>query len=63
MQDEQLLNFRIPTDLKTRFQGLCLERKSSMTTELVRFILDYVGNTPGKSNPSTWGAKGVQHAR
>jgi hypothetical protein len=63
MQDEQLLNFRIPTDLKTRFQGLCYERKSTMTTEIVRLILDYVGNTSGKSNPSTWGAKAVQHAR
>ncbi len=61
---EKLLNFRISTDLKTRFQLLCSERKSTMTTEIVRFILDYVGNTSGKSNSDTWGAaKGVKHAR
>ena len=47
---ETLMNFRIPTDLKTNFQTLCSERKSTMTTEIVRFILDYVGNTPSKSN-------------
>lgn len=60
MQQEQLLNFRIPCDLKNRFQGLCYERKSTMTTEIVRLILDYVGNTGGKTNPSTWGGR---HAR
>lgn len=60
MQQEQLLNFRIPSDLKTRFQGLCYERKSTMTTEIVRLILDYVGNTSGKTNTSTWGGN---HAR
>ena len=57
---ETLLNFRIPTDLKTRFQGLCYERKSTMTTELVRFILDYLGSTSGKTNPSTWGGNNAR---
>ncbi|MEY5028048.1 MAG: hypothetical protein RLZ63_363 [Pseudomonadota bacterium] len=57
---ETLMNFRIPTDLKHRFKGLCTERKSTMTTEIVRFILDYVGNTSGKTNSNTWGGK---HAR
>ena len=58
---ETLMNFRVPTDLKTNFQHLCLERKSTMTTEIVRFILDYVGNTPSKSNQHVWG--GGHHAR
>jgi hypothetical protein len=57
---ETLLNFRIPLDLKHRFQGLCADRKSTMTTEIVRFILEYVGNTSSKSNSNTWGGK---HAR
>jgi hypothetical protein len=57
---ETLMNFRIPTDLKHRFQGLCNERKSTMTTEIVRFILDYVGNTSGKTNPSTWGGRNAR---
>jgi hypothetical protein len=52
---ETLMNFRIPTDLKTNFQTLCSERKSTMTTEIVRFILDYVGNTQSKSNIRVWG--------
>ena len=58
---EKLMNFRIPADLKTKFQDLCNERKSTMTTEIVRFILDYVGNTPSKSNRRIWG--GDRHAR
>ena len=58
---ETLMNFRIPTDLKTNFQTLCNERKSTMTTEIVRFILDYVGNTPSKSNNRVWG--GGRNAR
>jgi hypothetical protein len=61
---ETLMNFRIPTDLKTNFQHLCLERKSTMTTEIVRFILDYVGNTPSKTGRPTWSKKSeVHHAR
>ena len=58
---ETLMNFRIPTDLKTNFQTLCSERKSTMTTEIVRFILDYVGNTPSNSNHRVWG--GSRNAR
>jgi predicted transcriptional regulator len=57
---ETLMNFRVPEDLKRKFQNLCTERKSTMTTEIVRFILDYVGNTSGKTNSNTWGGK---HAR
>ena len=52
---ETLMNFRLPGDLKQQFQNLCNERKSTMTTEIVRFILDYVGNTPSKSNQRVWG--------
>ena len=57
---ETLMNFRVPEDLKRKFQNLCAERKSTMTTEIVRFILDYVGNTSSKTNSNTWGGK---HAR
>lgn len=57
---EILMNFRVPEDLKRKFQNLCTERKSTMTTEIVRFILDYVGNTSSKTNSNTWGGK---HAR
>lgn len=57
---ETLMNFRVPEDLKRKFQNLCTERKSTMTTEIVRFILDYVGNTSSKTNSNTWGGK---HAR
>lgn len=57
---ETLMNFRVPEDLKLKFQNLCMERKSTMTTEIVRFILDYVGNTSSKTNSNTWGGK---HAR
>ena len=52
---ETLMNFRLPGDLKQQFQTICNERKSTMTTEIVRFILDYVGNTPSKSNTYVWG--------
>jgi hypothetical protein len=52
---ETLMNFRLPGDLKEQFQTLCNERKSTMTTEIVRFILDYVGNTPSRSNHRVWG--------
>ena len=58
---ETLMNFRLPGDLKQQFQNLCSERKSTMTTEIVRFILDYVGNTPSKSNHRVWG--GSRNAR
>ena len=58
---ETLMNFRVPEDLKRKFQNLCTERKSAMTTEIVRFILDYVGNTPSKSNIRVWG--GDRNAR
>jgi predicted transcriptional regulator len=54
---ETLMNFRVPEDLKRKFQNLCTERKSTMTTEIVRFILDYVGNTSSKTNSNTWGGK------
>jgi len=40
--------------LKQQFQNLCNERKSTMTTEIVRFILDCVGNAPSKSNDRVW---------
>ena len=61
---ETLMNFRIPADLKQHFQSLCIERKSTMTTEIVRFILDYVGNTPSKTERPTWSKKSeVHHAR
>lgn len=62
---ETLLNFRIPTDLKHRFQVLCAERKSNMTAEINRFILEYVG-IPPTSKPTrstTWCVQGGQHAR
>ena len=58
---ETLMNFRLPGDLKEKFQTLCNERKSTMTTEIVRFILDYVGNTPNRSNRPVWG--GGRNAR
>ena len=58
---ETLMNFRLPGDLKQQFQNLCSERKSTMTTEIVRFILDYVGNTQSKSNHRVWG--GSRNAR
>lgn len=57
---ETLMNFRVPEDLKRKFQNLCTERKSTMTAEIVRFILDYVGNTSSMTNSNTWGGK---HAR
>jgi hypothetical protein len=58
---ETLMNFRLPGDLKQQFKTICNERKSTMTTEIVRFILDYVGNTPSKSNTCVWG--GGRNAR
>lgn len=60
---ERLMNFRIPEDLKHKFQNLCMERKSTMTTEIVRFILDFVGNTPTTSKRTTWSQQGGRHAR
>ena len=58
---ETLINLRLPGDLKQQFQTICNERKSTMTTEIVRFILDYVGNTQSKSNTRVWG--GGRNAR
>ncbi len=49
-----LVNFRMPTDLKAPFQEICRKRRTTMTTEIVRFILDYVGNTPGATDTPTW---------
>ena len=59
-----LVNFRLPTHLKAPFQEICRKRRTTMTTEIVRFILDYVGNTPGATNTPTWTKQeGKNHAR
>jgi len=56
-----LVNFRLPTHLKAPFQEICRKRSTTMTTEIVRFILDYVGNTPGATNVTTWTKQESKH--
>lgn len=33
---------RIPTELKNQFRSFCLANNTSMTTEVVRFMRDYI---------------------
>jgi hypothetical protein len=37
-----LMNFRVPTDLKTEFQSHCKENHTYMTTEIIRFMKSVV---------------------
>jgi hypothetical protein len=39
---DHLMNFRIPSHLKTRFQQLCRNNHSTMTTELIRLVNEYL---------------------
>jgi len=37
-----LMNVRIPTDLKEGFQEICKRKHTYMTTEIIRFMKDFV---------------------
>ena len=54
MTETELLNFRIPTHLKQRFQDTCKNRNVAMTSALNQMIVDYVANDPTKSETRTW---------
>ena len=51
---DTLMNFRIPKELKEEFQEKCIQRRTTMTAEIVRYILDFVGNVPSKSDDKVW---------
>jgi hypothetical protein len=37
-----LINIRLPEDLKYDFQNLCRQRHTYMTTEIIRFIYQFI---------------------
>ncbi|MBX3735606.1 MAG: hypothetical protein KF715_02865 [Candidatus Didemnitutus sp.] len=37
-----LMNFRIPSDLKIQFRDTCRRRRTRMSTELVRFVTQFL---------------------
>ena len=47
-QTTLLINFRIPKDIKVQFQDTCRAKHTSMTTELVRFVNDYLASDLAK---------------
>jgi hypothetical protein len=51
---ETLMNFRIPEDLKQRFQASCAAQKSNMTAEINRFVQWFVTNAPAPKVMGTW---------
>jgi len=42
--DLELINFRIPSTMKTQFQETCQSRNQQMTSVLNQFISDYINN-------------------
>jgi len=37
-----LMNFRIPSDLKIQFRDTCRRKRTRMSTELVRFVIQFL---------------------
>ena len=44
-QEILLMNFRIPSDLKLRFERICQQLRTNMTAEMNRMIRDFVKNS------------------
>ena len=44
-QDIFLMNFRIPSDLKMKFEETCSKLRTNMTAEMNRMIRDFVKNS------------------
>ena len=40
--NKELMNFQIPTPLKTKFQKKCEENYKTMSAELIEFIKTYI---------------------
>ncbi len=47
-QVTQLMNFRIPSDLKDDFNFICRIKHTAMTTELLRLIRSYINEEANK---------------
>jgi hypothetical protein len=53
---------RIPSGMKTEFQQLCKEKHTTMTTEVIRFIGDYIYKETGrKEKIQSLGNDLIQH--
>ena len=44
-QEIFLMNFRIPSDLKMKFEETCSKLRTNMTAEMNRMIRDFVKNS------------------
>ncbi|WP_223429049.1 hypothetical protein [Tateyamaria pelophila] len=53
MEQTDLFNFRMPSNLKQRFQQTCQNRNTAMTSVLNEFIHDYVTKSE-KIETDTW---------
>ncbi len=54
MKNTELLNFRIPTQLKQQFQQTCKTRNVAMTSALNHMIVEYVGKEQTNSVDGLW---------
>ena len=54
MTETELLNFRIPTHLKQRFQDTCKNRNVAMTSVLCEAIYDYVTTDTADAIDGSW---------
>lgn len=49
-----VINLRIPKDLKIQFHKLCRDKSSYMTTEIIRFINHYIAHENYQSHDRTY---------